>query len=75
MRWQYSQVEVGRKPCGVARVPPHEWFRHLFDTEEKACGFGGRWKDRIVRVEVRPLAAERVEGEVDFYPHDIYPDK
>lgn len=52
-----------------------EWSRRLFDTEEKARGFGGRWKGRVVRVEVRPLSAERVEGEVDFFPYEIYPNE
>jgi hypothetical protein len=51
-----------------------DWSRHLFDTEEKARGFGGRWKGSVVRVEVRALSSERVDGDVDFYPRDIYPD-
>lgn len=42
------------------------WHRHIFDTEEQARSFGGRWKGQIVTVEIRPVAAVRVDGDVNF---------
>jgi hypothetical protein len=45
-----------------------DWSQHIFDTEEDARSFGGLWKGRIVKVEIRPIAEKRVKGSVDFCP-------